>query len=475
VRKNPKVDREILFERVGYTPHSEGQWAFHQSSARFRIPNCGRRYGKSQMCGHDLTAYAFTPESYYWIVGPTYRLAEKEYRVVFRDLEKLGVLKRSKKSYNVKQGDMRIETPWHSIIECVSAERPASLLGEGLDGAIISEAARHNLSTWEQYIEPALSDKLGWADFPSTPKGFNWYKGLFDVGNLPQETNYESWTFPTWYNKVRYPGPFDPHCLHLNCNCNQELVRIQRRASEQYFWQEYGASFTAYEGMIYPEFHEDIHIKQIDYNPAWKNYLALDYGFTDPFVCLDVMVDPSDNVYVWREYQKRYEATWDHGVYLRNRANPEGYHVDAIYGDPRGADEAATLALQGLHVESEVVGWSQGIEAVRRQLKIQPDGRPKLFVDPSCVELKRQMQGLRQKEVKEDKNAKSSAMGAKEGQHDYDDHGPDALRYFHNMYFVLGYSASLSDVYPPDNVRSEAESVFTLLSGIKLDTHVGYE
>lgn len=477
MRKSPVIDREKLFKEVGYSPHSPGQASYHASKARFRTACCGRRYGKSQMTGHDLTAYAFTPDSYYWIVGPTYRLAEKEFRVVFRDLEKLGVLRKSKKSYNVKQGDMRIETPWHCIIECVSAERPESLLGEGLHGAIMSEAARHSMSTWEQYVEPALSDHLGWADFPSTPRGFNWFKGLFDVGFLADEPDYESWHFPTWENVIRYPGSFDLKCLHNNCACNKELIRLQRRVSEQWFAQEYAASFTAYEGLIYPDFG-DIHIQHIDYNPVWRNYRVLDFGFTDAFVCLDIMVDQSDNVYVWREYQKKYVATWEHGLTLTARANPDGYHVDATTGDPRGADEIATLQLQGWYVDTNElaeIGWGQGIEAVRRQLKLQSDGTPKFFIDPSCTETIRQMSSLRQKEVKEDKNAKGSSKGAKEGQHDYDDHGPDAIRYFHTWYFVLGRGASLSDVYPSGEVQSEADSFFTLKTGVTLDTRIGYD
>lgn len=477
MRRDPVVDRETVFEKVGYKPHSFEQQQFHDSTARFRTPCCGRRFGKSQMVGHDLTAYAFTPEAYYWIVGPTYKLAEKEFRVVYKDLEKLGVLKRCKKSYNVKQGDMRIQTPWDCIIECVSAERPESLLGEGLHGAVMSEAARHSMSTWEQYIEPALSDHLGWADFPSTPRGFNWYKGLYDMGQLPGELDYDSWRYPTWLNSIRFPGGFDPNCLHFDCTCNAELIRIQRVASEQYFRQEYMADFTAYEGMIYPDFSDQIHVTDLRYNPAHRNYWSLDFGFTDPFVCLDISVDASDNVYVWREYQKKYISTWEHGIALKNRENPDGYHVDAITGDPRGADEIATLALQGMRIDVDglaEIGWSQGVESVRRQLKLQSDGTPKLYIDRSCTETIRQLAQLRQKEVKEDKNAKGSSRGAKEGQHDYDDHGPDALRYFHTWYFVLGRGASLSDVYPSGEVQSEAETFFTLRTGVTLDTHIGY-
>jgi hypothetical protein len=236
-----------------------------------------------------------------------------------------------------------------------------------------------------------------------------------------------------------------------------------------YWRQEYGAEFTTFEGQIYDEFDVTKHVKNFDYNPAWKNYWALDFGFADPFVCLDIMVDPSDNVYVWREYQVRGVATFEHARILKERESPDGYHVDAIYADPRGADEIATMTpLVGyISAESANAGWSQGIEAIKRALKLQPDGSPKLYIDASCTELIRQMQALRAKDVTEGKNAKP-------GQHDYDDHGPDGLRYFFTEYFVLGGNAHLSDVYDAPVRASEAETFFKLHSNTTLDSVLGY-
>jgi hypothetical protein len=204
----PGIDQEALNGKLGFKPHSEGQAEYTYSTSRFNVPCCGRRWGKSQTAGHRATYKTFIPESYNWIVAPTYRLGEKEFRVVWRDLEKLDILKYCRKSYSPKQGDMRIHTPWKSVLEVVSAEKQDSLLGEGLSHAIMSEAARHSRSTWEQYIEPALSDLLGSCDFPSTPTGYNWYHGLWTLGQGQDQQVYKSWNFPSWLNTVRYPGGY---------------------------------------------------------------------------------------------------------------------------------------------------------------------------------------------------------------------------------------------------------------------------
>src|SRR5262245_39708346 len=237
------LSREKFWEKIGYKPR-HSQLSYHDSQARFRIPCCGRRYGKSLMVAEDLS-FNLLPQSadfsdaYFWVCGPTYKLAEKEFRVVYRNyVNKLGIGSFIKKSYNVKQGDMRMEFPWGTILEAVSATNQDSLLGEGLDRVVMSEAARHTLQTWEQYIEPAISDRRGSVDFPSTPRGFNWYNGIWRLGQRHEMPDYESWRFPSWDNTIRYPGGYD----------DPELVRIRKVASPGYWKQEYCAEFTSFEG-----------------------------------------------------------------------------------------------------------------------------------------------------------------------------------------------------------------------------------
>lgn len=453
VAADPGIKKELLFKKIGYVPHP-GQRLVHDSEAKYRIPCCGRRWGKSQIAGHELTAAMFIPNTRYWIVGPTYALAEKEFRVVHDDIfRKLGaehhsLVSRCRKSYNVKQGDMRIEMPWNTILEAKSAEKKDGLVGEGLHGLCVSEAALHSPDTWNMYLQPALTDFDGWAIFPSTPRGYNWYHGLWRLGQAGLD-EYESWRFPSWNNPFVYPeGREDP-----------KLKEIENVASEYHFLQEYGAEFTAFEGKIYNEFDATVHVKDIQYNPLWKNFWAFDYGFSAPFVCLDIMVDPAENVYVWREYQQRYKSTYEHGLALRSRPHPQGFHIDGRVGDPHGADESATLAMLLGGIVARPVPWIQGIEAVKRWLKLQGDGRPKLFIDRSCTELLRQIEQLRTPTEREGHNAK-------EGQHDYDDHGPDALRYFFSEYFVLGMGGSLADVY--SGRMAASDSFFTYHSDFKL-------
>jgi len=463
----PQISKDALFDEIGYVPHSKQQ-LFHDSTARFRVPCCGRRFGKSLMVGHEMTARMFVPDTMHWIVGPTYALGEKEFRVVFDDLfRRLGLhsMKGIRKSYNVEQGNMRIQMPWNTILEVKSAEKQDSLVGEGLDSCIMAEAALHKRDTFQMYIEPALLDKRGVADFPSTPRGHNWYEMfLWLPGQNPAEEWVESWRFPTWDNEALFPlGINDP-----------EIQKIKRTVSEFHWLQEYCAEFTALEGRIYDEFKREIHVTDIQYNPAWKNFQVYDFGFADPFVCLDIMVDPSDNVYVWREYQVTRKTNMEHAMIIQARENPVGYHVDGRFGDPRDPDAIRTLNMvfsnpkvigRQLPVDVRISEKQRGYEAVKAWLRIQPDGKPKIFFDRSLTDTIRQVEHLQSPPVREEHNAK-------EGQREFDDHGADAVRYFFNEYFLMGYERdSLRDVY---RQRPSVEGIFQYDSLLELGAQSGF-
>jgi len=479
----PGISPEAYYKKIGFKPHSAGQAEYLFSTARFSIPCCGRRYGKSLPAGHRVGLKAFMPDTYNWIVGPTYKLGEKEFRVVWNDYQKLGILKYCRKAYSPHQGDMYIVTPWNSHIEVVSADKPDALLGEALSHACMSEAARHQRATWEQFIEPALSDLRGTADFPSTPQGYNWYHGLYMLGQEFNPGNYtvkqgsitnlnpagekirlyQSWNFPTWENIARFPGGYD----------DPEIQRVKRVASKQWFDQEYGALFTTQTGAILEEWDDAVHISPHVYDPTLPNYLAFDYGFSNPFVCLDIQIDPAPSgssvptAYVWREYYKSNVSTMEHGIYLRDRPNPTDYKVDAMWGDPRGADEAATLALTIGYVGFEDVRWKLAIEQIKRMLKARP---AQLYVDPSCVNLIRQMAKLHIKEMGRGTKFDLQEMtGDGNIQHKVDDHAVDALRYFIGPYYVAGAGMHFSDVYGQNYRGSESEDFFTLNSGVTLD------
>lgn len=445
------IDKWTLFKELGYVPHPE-QRLFHNSTQRFRVPCCGRRFGKSQMAAKDMEAGLFEPNTLHWIVGPTYGLGEKEFRVIWNDLmvnPKFGFIrdKRFNRKYNVRQGEMYIEFPWHTRLQVMSAGNPDQLVGESVNHVILSEAARHDESTWEQLIRPTLADTKGRADFPSTPQGYNWYYELWLMGQQPDEA-YASWRFPSWMNTHVFPGGRD----------DPEIKLAERGTDRVWFNQEYGAEFASFVGKIYDEFNRQTHVRGHTYQPEWPNYIAFDWGFSNPMAAMEFQVTPSEDIYVWREYYEKFKPLSEALYELRSRPQPDGYHVDLTFGDsadPQSVLEVNRSFAPCVAMPEAKQNWRQGINVVKRYLNEYHDGTsydeferpimvPKLFIDPSCTNAIREFENYKTKESTGSIEEASKAGSAQK----VDDHALDALRYAFMHLFELGVRSSLSDLMP---------------------------
>jgi hypothetical protein len=318
----------------------------------------------------------------------------------------------------------------------------------------MSEAAKQRNDTWEKYIRPSLADYRGWATFPTTPEGFNWLYTLWTLGLHEDQPDYASWRFPSWENPYVYP----------NGRNDSEIKLLELTTTPEWFMQEIGADFASFVGKIYPEWDESVNVKQIQYNPMWKSYAFFDFGFVNPFVCLDVMVDPQDNIYIWRERYKSYTRLEDHLAYMKyERQDPPGFHIDCGFGD--AADPEATLTINKYYcpcvsMPEAKTNWRQGIDTVKRFLKHYeigeadeygtPKTAPKLFVDPSCVNTIQEFNNYRAAD-----NPRSGT-NPREDAKKSEDHAMDALRYGLVHIYELGAQHHLNEV-----MDTGSEGVFT--------------
>lgn len=449
------ISKQAFFKKLGYKPH-DGQILFHSSMARFRFANCGRRFGKSTMAARDLEPRLFVPNQNFWIVAPTYDLGEKEFRVIWQDLildQKLGQDKRIRKSYSKKQGNMYIKFPWNTIVEVRSADHPENLVGDALDHVIMSEAAKHKQDTWERFIRPALADKRGTADFPTTPEGYNWLYDEWLHGLDKNFHDYASWRFPSWYNLEVFPGgENDP-----------EIIKLRQSMSKESFIQEIGADFGSFSGKIYGDWDSAVNVANHTFNPAWKNYMAFDWGFTNPLAAIEFQVSPDDKIYVWREHYLSYTRLETHIELLKRRDNPPGYHLDMAFGDAADPEAAQTVSVSYipcLALPEAKTNWRQGIDLVSKFISREcaqdefggPIYEPALFVDPSCTNTIKEFNNYKAPPGINGKNAQE--IGYKQ-----DDHAMDALRYGLVHIYELGANRHLSEVY--DGASTAAVASYT--------------
>lgn len=458
------MDKYAVFETLGYDPMPH-QRAYHNAEQRFRIAVCGRRAGKTAMAGNDRISELLKEKTLGWIVGPTYDLGMKEFRVLWDSLivnGRLGHDKRIKRNFSVKSGDMYIEMPWGARVEVRSAAHPDKLVGDGLNWVIMSEAAKQDVETWEKYIRPALADKRGGADFVTTPEGKNWIYDLFMLSkSRPKE--YVSYRFPSWINNKVFPGgENDP-----------EIVHLRETVTEEWFLQEIAAEFTAVVGRIFSEFSDEIHVmaEPHRFRPEWPNYIAFDWGFTAPLAAVEFQVSPRDEIYVWREHYVTNRTLEWHINELKQRHNPPGYHLDGAFGDAADPEAVECISRDFVYCQADPDSklWLPGIRLMKDAIKPREIGqdefdRPimgsRYHVDPSCVNHITEMQGYRAKKGISTNEFKGAGVVDRNAP----DHTIDAMRYALMHLFKVGVQHHLDEVYNVSQPGTPREQITVIES-----------
>ena len=460
--------KDRVWPALGYAPH-RGQQRVHASPARHRVNAAGRRFGKSNIGGHELTVSAFESRirkpmlddlgirMEYWIVGPNYTDAEKEFRVLWNDLKKLRMPFDRPGCYNdSRAGNMQISL-WGGkfLVQAKSAAHPESLVGEGLHGVIMAEAAKMKGSVWSKYIRPTLSDFQGWSLWSSTPEGKNHFYEMWELGQNPANPAWASWRSPSWMNNFVYRlGATDEQLEILksdqpgkgplgavNAGIDPEIAELYDELGPTMFKQEIECQFTEYAGRVYSDFDEEIHVRTLRYDPSRPLYIATDYGFTNPNVALFIQVDVFDNVYVLGEYYERNETAEEFAESLSSHPRLGAYCRSAVELFPDPEDPSSTKVL-AQKLKLRIRGGTGGllrdrINLIRRQLKVvnthlpfgHVDRQPKMFIDRSCTMLRSEMDAYRYPQNK------SEIKEAQENPMKKDDHAPEALSRFFGGYY----------------------------------------
>jgi hypothetical protein len=427
-----------VWPNINYKPHT-GQRLVHASKVRNRVVCAGRRTGKSTLGGHELVPealYTYTVRTEledlgkrreFWIVGPNYSDSEKEFRIIYNDLERLKVPFDKPGTYNNADSGQMVISLWNGrfIVHAKSAQYPQTLVGEGLSGVILGEAAKLKESVWSKSIRPTLADFRGWSLMTSTPEGKNWFYRMWQAGQDPLRDQWDSWRMPSWVNDIVFPdGRHDA-----------EILDMEADMSEEKFNQEVGADFTEFVGRVFKDFDEEVHVGDLHFDPRLPTYGCCDYGWTNPFVWLSIQVDVWDNVYVLGEYRATHKDINDIADELCRW--PQATHARRFFPDPAEPGDTAVLSKR-LRVQANTNTGGElkhRLELIRQHLKVGPDHapedqrRPKLFIDRRCVGLIREMSEYRYPDQKnEEKPNKEEPM-------DKDDHGPEALGRFFRGYY----------------------------------------
>jgi len=202
------------------------------SPARYKVLNAGRRWGKTMIGAKWLLSGLRSQDNQLgWWVAPTYKIVKRGYREVKRQTPRELLTHDFPPETHFDAGrSIILNFKNGSTMEFYSAERPSGMLGEGVDYAVVDEAAIMPSTVWEQVIRPTQMDTGGKALLISTPRGRNWFYKRWLAGQDADNAAWASWTFPSSTN------PYLP---------DEEIEEMREELPTVLFEQEVLALFVA--------------------------------------------------------------------------------------------------------------------------------------------------------------------------------------------------------------------------------------
>ncbi len=200
-----------------------------QEARRFNVVCCGRRWGKTFLGTDRLIRIALEGKPVAWF-APNYRLLSDVWRKLQKTLRPVIA--------KVNEQERLLELLGGGVIEMWSLDGPDAGRGRSYALVVVDEAALvSNLEqVWEETIRPMLLDSEGEAWFLSTPKGMNYFKTLFDLGQDREQKDWASWQLANSEN---------PRMK------SSELEAARLSSRESAFNQEYLALFVDGEGSVF--------------------------------------------------------------------------------------------------------------------------------------------------------------------------------------------------------------------------------
>jgi hypothetical protein len=186
-------------------------------------------------------------------------------------------------------------------------------------------------------------------------------------------------------------------------------------------------------GAVFGGFDPGVHVVERAGHPRGELWLAVDFGFRNPFVALWIDVAGPDELYVFDEYVQAGRTIDEHVREIGGRAWPRAGHVACDPAGNAANDQSARsnvelLKRAGYKVHTRSSHILEGVGKIRDYL-LTADGAVRLRVHPRC---KRMVRALREYRYAAEG---TSEIPLKDGEHD---HLTDALRYFFVNYFRPG-------------------------------------
>lgn len=214
--------------RLDYFPR-EWQRECHDRRERFTVLALHRRAGKTELAIMELVdkAMKFNQSlGLFFYVAPYLKQAKA---IAWARLKQKITPLMLSNAVEINESDLSVTFKSNgAVIRIFGADNPDAMRGVRLDGCVIDEVAQIKPEVWDDILQPALSDRKGWALFIGTPQGINLFSELY----------YKAEALPDWHC-ARYTV-YDTNAIDQD-----EVERLKRDMNETSYAREYLCDFTA--------------------------------------------------------------------------------------------------------------------------------------------------------------------------------------------------------------------------------------
>lgn len=364
------------------------QHDFVACDARFSGFVAGIGSGKSYAGAAKMLYRASLRRSLNMVTAPTYPMLRDATLRTFMDVAGDAVQAFSK-------SEMLVTLTNGSEIIFRSTDSPDRLRGPSISNWWGDEAAYYDRDVWPIMIGRLREGgRAGHAWVTGTPKGRNWL-----------------------YERQNEISLFRAHTRD-NPYLDREFVSsLEASYAGTFARQELEGEFVTYEGLVYEDFDRARHVIA-NSGPFVRTIAGMDEGYTNPAVILVLGEDNDGRLHVIEEFYRRRMLQGDVvGEAQRLRAH---YGIDIFAVDPSAAGLIAEMGALGMPTVPADNHVLPGIQAVKARLATAGDGRPRLTISPSCVNLLAEFESYVWKEGR---------AGVKDEPEKINDHACDALRY----------------------------------------------
>ncbi len=392
-------------------PHPK-QLAFIRCQARFPLAMCGAQSGKSLAAAPKFVDRVLRDMKEglgggrYWVVDPTFELAQQAQEYFLDRLRRKGV-RYVCKSWSGSAGIYKriVIRAYHrrARVDWKSADRPERLVAVPVDGMWINESATIKDQTWTGKLQSRFIATGGWAILDTTPMGENWVftefylrglpKGHGDyrhdavVDTAPQCTRSREYCTHTWYSADNPAVP-------------RERVEQARKTLPAWaFRREWEGDPHHFAGQLFPHWDDDRNVRTVNLAEWPEVELSVDWGFGvgHPFALLMIGIDKARRrMAIAREHVEE-GMQFEDQVALIAAWAAEDKKIRRITGDSADPGMLAMARARRIGRHVDVVPSSKGPGSVYDGTVAQADmiGLGDYIVDPKCTATIRQHKGAR--------------------------------------------------------------------------------